>query len=192
MLLSAATLRTRWCAASRTILLSGVLLNYGLTGLWLLMPHCLRRWNSFHAHVNTRRLSVALGARVLMRPSAGQEHILSAVYPRPRERRFRKVVVTRLMPQHLPVIMVAHSASMQKPVTTPLLGTAWVSVSCTLSPMDGFSLSPEVSLSPVVFNPSALIPGHLRRRIHCTPLLAARWLIYCLLWLWRYRSKPST
>ena len=34
----------------------------------------------------------------------------SAVYPRPRERRFRKMVVTDLMPYRFPVIMVAHSA----------------------------------------------------------------------------------
>jgi hypothetical protein len=56
------------------------------------------RHTSFHGHVKTRRLSVALGARLPMSPGTGQEHVASAVYPRPRERRFRKMVVTRLVP----------------------------------------------------------------------------------------------
>jgi hypothetical protein len=40
----------------------------------------------------------------------GQEHMASAVYPRLGERRFKKMVVTRLTPEGLPKIMAAHSA----------------------------------------------------------------------------------
>jgi hypothetical protein len=83
----------------------------------------------------------------------------SAVYPRPRERRFRKVVVIRLVPEHLPEIMVAQSA-LHAQARNGIFARRCL-VYCELHLLSSLSLNVDVSPVSRVFNLCLTYPGGL-------------------------------